>query len=155
MHFRIQGLPAANFLRLAGLDEHELAERGVLRRVADSFPGYPDRIALRDAQPGESLLLLNYEHQSAASPYRASHAIFVLEGERQTFDEIDVVPDVMRRRVLSLRAFDEQGMIVGAELVDGKEFEAGIELLLAQPETAYVHAHYAKFGCYAARVDRA
>lgn len=155
MHFRIQGLPAANFLPLAGLDEQALAERGVLRRVADSFPGYPDRVALRDAQPGESLLLLNYEHQSAASPYRASHAIFVLEGERRTFDEIDVVPEVLRRRMLSLRAFDGQGMIVGAELVDGKEFEAGIELLLKQPEAAYVHAHYAKFGCYAARVDRA
>lgn len=155
MHFRIRGLPAAQFLPLAGLGEQELAARGVLRRVADEFPGYPDRVALRDAQPGEKLLLLNFEHQPAASPYRASHAIFVLEGERQSFDAVDVVPDVLRRRMLSLRAFDDEGMIVGAELVDGQAFEAGIEQLLARPEAAYVHAHYAKYGCYAARVDRA
>ena len=155
MHFRIRGLPAEIFLPLAGLTEQELAARGVRRRVADSHPGFPDRVALRDAQPGERVLLLNFEHQPVASPYRSSHAIFVIEGERETFDTIDVVPVTLRRRVLFLRAFDEFGMIVGAELVEGNEFEAGIERLFAAPESAYVHAHYAKYGCYAARVDRA
>ena len=154
MHFRIQGLPAARFLPLAGLSEQELAARGVHRRVAHQSPGFPDRIALRDAEPGERVLLLNFEHQPAASPYRASHAIFVIEGEQDTFDAIDVVPEVMRRRILSLRAFDEAGMIVGAELSDGKEVERVLEALFGLHETAYIHAHYAKFGCYAARVDR-
>ena len=125
------------------------------RRVADQCPGFPDRIALGDAQPGERVLLLNFEHQPACSPYRSSHAIFVIEGERNTFDAVDVVPEVLRRRVLSLRAFDEGGMIVGAELADGRELEGSLETLFALPAAAYVHVHYAKYGCYAARADRA
>ena len=155
MHFRIRGLAAGLFLPLAGLTDRELAGRGVQRRVAEPGSRFPDRIALRDAEPGESVLLLNFEHQPAPTPYRASHAIFVLEGERESFDGIDVVPPALRSRILSLRAFDAAGMIVGAELVDGREAEGAIESLLALPEAAYLHAHYAKFGCYAARVDRA
>jgi len=155
MHFRIQGLPAATFLPLAGLSDEELAARGVVRRVADQCPGFPDRIALRDAEPGERVLLLNYEHQPADSPYRSRHAIFVIEGEQETFDAVDSVPEVLRRRTLSLRAFDEAGMIVGAELAEGTQVEQAMEQLLAAPAAAYLHVHYAKYGCYAARVDRA
>ena len=155
MHFRIQGLPAATFLPLAGLSDRELAARGVQRRVADQHPGFPDRVALRDAEPGERVLLLNYEHQPAASPYRSSHAIFVIEGEDATFDAVDQVPAVLRRRTLSLRAFDTAGMIVGAELAEGMAIEQAVEQLLAVPAAAYLHVHYAKYGCYAARIDRA
>ena len=155
MHFRIRGLPAELFLPLAGLSDAELAAKGVHRKVAGRDSGFPDRVALRDAKDGERVLLLNFEHQPAASPYRASHAIFVLEGEHETFDAMDTVPDALRRRILSLRAFDDAGMIVGAELVDGREVEDAIEGLFALPGAAYLHAHYAKYGCYAARVDRA
>ena len=155
MHFRIRGLPAGLFLPLAGLTDQELAARGVHRQVADSHPGFPDRVALRDAEPGERVLLLNFEHQPAPTPYRASHAIFVIEGEGETFDAQDVVPAALRSRMLSLRAFDDAGMIVGAELADGRQVEGAIEGLLARPEAAYLHVHYAKYGCYAARVDRA
>jgi len=155
MHFRIRGLPAETFLALADLTDDELAARGVQRRVADKHPGFPDRVALRDAEPGERVLLLNFEHQSASSPYRSSHAIFVIEGEQETFDAIDSVPETLRRRTLSLRAFDDAGMIVDAELVEGQELETGIERLFALPQAEYIHVHYAKFGCYAARVDRA
>lgn len=155
MHFRIRGLPATHFLPLAGLSDQELAARGVQRRVADQCPGFPDRVALRDAEPGERVLLLNFEHQPASTPYRSSHAIFVIEGERTTFDAVDVVPGVLRRRMLSLRGFDATGMIVGAELVDGRDMEPALAVLFGLPATAYVHVHYAKFGCYAARADRA
>ena len=72
-----------------------------------------------------------------------------------TYDAVDAVPDQLRRRMLSLRAFDETGMIVGAELVDGRKLEDGIATLLADERAAYLHAHFAKFGCYAARIARA
>ena len=155
MHFRILGLPAASFLPLYGLADDALAAQGVQRRLVDAHPGFPDRVALRDAEPGEQVLLLNFEHQPADSPYRSRHAIFVIEGERDTYEGIDTVPAVLRRRVLSLRAFDAQGMIVDASLVDGREAEGEIGRLLALPSAAYLHAHYAKYGCYAARIERA
>ncbi|MBL8833415.1 MAG: DUF1203 domain-containing protein [Rhodospirillales bacterium] len=155
MDFRIRGLSPEPFVPLYGLADAELAARGIVRRVADSCPGFPDRIELRDAEPGESLLLLNHVHQPANSPYRASHAIFVREGARETFDRINEVPPAMRPRLLSLRAFDAAGMIVDADIADGQAVEPVIERLLADRRAEYLHAHYAKFGCYAARIERA
>ncbi|HTT44370.1 MAG TPA: DUF1203 domain-containing protein [Steroidobacteraceae bacterium] len=155
MAFRITGLPAANFEPLFGLSDAELARRGVTRVVADQAPGFPDRVELRDAAPGETLLLLNYEHQPARNAYRASHAIFVREGARATYNQIDEVPAVLRARMISLRAFDAHDLMVDADLADGRELEPAIERLLQRNDVAYLHAHYAKRGCYAARIERA
>ena len=155
MSFRIQGLPASHFAHLVGASDDQLSQAGALRvRISEPHVA-PDRIALRDAEPGETVLLLNYEHQRAATPYRSRHAIYVIEGEQRTFDAVDEVPDVLRRRMLSLRAFDEQGMMIDADLADGREVEPLIERLLANPQAAYIHAHYARRGCFAARIGRA
>lgn len=155
MDFRIKGLPAAEFAHLAGLDEARLAQLGIERvRIAEPHSA-PDRISLRDAEVGETVLLLNYEHQPADSPYRSRHAIYVIEGEQRTFDEVNAVPDVMRRRLLSLRAFDARGMMVDADVVEGARVEPLIERLLGDARTAYVQAHYARRGCFAARIERA
>jgi len=155
MSFRITGLLPALFMPLYGLSEENLAERGIKRYIADSNQGYPDRIELRDAEPGESLLLLNYTHQPADTPYRASHAIFVREGANTAYDDIDLIPTALRIRPLSLRAFDANHMMLRADLTDGGEMETLIKTFLANPAVAYIHAHYAKRGCYAARIDRA
>ena len=155
MSYRITGLPPENFQDLLGLSDAALAERGACRVVADAKPGFPDRITLRDAEIGDSLLLLNYTHQPAANPYRASHAIFVLEDAREVYDQVGEIPQVMRSRVMSLRAFDEQHVMLDAELAQGVELEGVIDRLLADPRVSYLQAHYAKRGCYAARIERA
>jgi hypothetical protein len=154
MSFRITGLPAAEFADLFTLSADGLRARRAVRQIADARLSYPCRISLSDAELGEHVILVNYEHQRANSPYRASHAIYVREGE-VTYDAVDEVPDQLRRRMLSLRAFDGDGMIVGADLVDGTVLETSIATLLADKRAAYLHAHFAKYGCYAARVERA
>ena len=155
MSFRITGLSADQFRPLFGLLDEELAARGARRVVADAKPGFPDRIALSDAEPGERLLLVNYTHQPADNPFRASHAIFVRENACQTYDRIDEVPEALRSRLISLRAFDASDMMVDADAVDGRELETAVARLFASPEVKYIQAHYAKRGCYAARVERA
>ena len=57
--------------------------------------------------------------------------------------------------MLAVRAFDHDAMMVGWELVDGNELEGVIERLFANPRAAYLHAHFAAPGCYAARIERA
>jgi hypothetical protein len=99
-------------------------------------------------------LLLNYTHQPASNPYRASHAIFVAEGAKQRYDRIDEVPPAMRIRTLSLRAFDANDLIVAADLVEGHKVEELIGRFFDNPQVAYIQAHYAKYGCYASRIDR-
>ena len=155
MTFRIRGLAPQPFQPLFALTDDALAGQGIRRCIADVSPGYPDRIELRDAEPGESLLLLNYVHQPAETPYRASHAIFVLEGATQRFDREGEIAPALRRRLLSLRALDGADLLVDAEVVHGREVEPVIERLLENPLAQYLHAHYAKPGCYAARIDRA
>jgi len=152
MSFRITGLPAQAFAHLFSLSDAQLAEHNAVREIA---PGrYPCRISLTDAEPGDTLILVNHLHQPADSPYRSRHAIYVREGET-TYDAIDAVPDQLRRRTLSVRGFDDAGMITDADLVEGTQLEGLIDRFLGNARTRYLHVHFAKPGCYAARVDRA
>ena len=155
MDFRISGLPLASFAPLFALSDAELAARDIVRTVADTKPGFPCRVSLRDAEAGESLLLLNYEHLPVTSPYRSRHAIYVRENATEAQLDVNEVPEVLRTRLLSLRAFDEAGMMIGADVVQGRDCATTIEQMLSRPEVRYLHIHNAKPGCFAARVDRA
>lgn len=155
MSFRVTGLDPAPFRPLFGLDDAALATHGARRCIADAKPGYPDRIELRDAEPGESLILLNYTHQPADNPYRASHAIFVREGAEVAGIFVDEIPKALAIRPISLRAFDARDEMIDADVIDGNALGPLIERMLARPGVAYLHAHYAKRGCYAARIERA
>ena len=146
MTFRITGLAPDPFRPLFGLDDAALASHGAIRYRVDSGFGFPDRIELRDAAPGETVLLVNHVHQPADTPFRAAHAIFVREGATTLFDAIDTVPDVLRRRMLSLRAFDAAHMMVDAALVDGREADAAIARLFTSPAIEYLLAHFATRG---------
>lgn len=152
MAFRILGLPANNFTHLFALSDRDLAAQGGVRRTADG--NYPCRVSLTDSQPGEELLLVNYEHHAVDSPYRMRFAIFVREGD-QTYDELNEIPEQLRKRTLAVRSFDANGMMVDNRLVDGQEIEPVIEKLLTPSKVAYLHVHFAAAGCYAARVERA
>lgn len=132
-----------------------MAAVGVKRYVADKTPGFPDRVEMRDGNPGETFLLLNHMCQPANTPYRATHAIFVRENATETYDCVGEVPDVMRVRLLSLRAFDGANMMVDADVVDGKDIEPLIGRMFANRAVRYIHVHNAKRGCYSGRIDRA
>lgn len=154
MSFRISGLPAEPFAEWFALPDEALAERRARRVAADREHAFPCRISLTDARPGQSLILLNYEHQAADSPYRASHAIYIGEGSAQ-FDRVDDVPDQLRRRLLSVRGFDDEGMMRDADVAAGTALEPLIERLFSDNAVRYLHVHTAKYGCYLARIDRA
>ena len=153
--YRISGLPLADFEPLFGLDDEALEARGARRVVAANKPGYPCRVTLEDAEPGETLILLNYEHQPAQTPYRSGHAVFVREkaSAEAVFD--NEVPPLLASRLLSVRAYDEAGMMLDADCVEGTELEPLIARMFDDPRTAYLHVHNAKRGCFAARVERA
>ena len=155
MSYRVLGLDPGPFRHLYGLSEAELAAHGVRVHIADATPGYPDRVELRDAAPGERVLLLNHTHQPADTPYRASHAIFVRDGAEHVYDRVGEVPEPLRLRLISLRAFDSAHLMVEADVVPGEALENVIALFLGNPDVAYLHAHYAKRGCFAARIERA
>ena len=155
MSFTVSSLPLEPFAPLFALDDAALAERGMLRVVADAPFAFPCRVTLDDAAPGETLILLNHEHQAADTPFRSRYAIYVREAAQAPASTTDALPPALRRRLLSLRAFDQDGMMRAADIVEGARAEALIATLFEDPQIAYLHAHYAKWGCYAARIDKA
>ena len=154
MGFQITALSADEFSHLFGLDDESLAMHGARRMTVDVKPGYPCRVTLVDAEPEESVLLVNYEHLAVNTPYRSAHAVFVREGATTCPPLVDRIPEQLRIRLLSIRAFDANGMMVDADVVHGEESEPIVRRLLDGPRVDYLHIHNAKPGCYASRVDR-
>lgn len=154
MDFQISALDVDQFRHLFDMKTEDLAERAVLRSVADSKPGYPCRVSLEDAVVGESVLLMNYEHQAASTPFRSSHAIYVREDACHARPAVNEVPAMLKTRLLSVRAFDAVGMMIAADVVAGDELEQLLERMLADSSAESIHIHNAKLGCYLAMAER-
>jgi Protein of unknown function (DUF1203) len=155
MSFRYKGLPVASFESYLRMSNAELAAVGARRMIADEKPSFPCRVTLEDAEIGERVLLLSFRHQDAHSPFKASGPVFVRETARETYDS-NVPPPVFRAgRLLSARAYDAAGMMVDADVTESDDLELLLGKLFARDDTDYVHVHYARRGCFAARVERA
>jgi hypothetical protein len=155
--FILRGLAPDTFAPLFLLPDVVLSARQMQRlTVPDTATtGFPCRISLVDAQPGEQVLLLPYQHQPAESPYRASGPIFVRRGARSAVLGTDEVPATMLRRLLSVRAYDHAHRIIAAEVCEGTAVAAWLQARFDDRAVDYVHVHHARYGCYSCRADRA
>ena len=154
MTYRISGLEPADFAALRGADEATLAAHNARRVVAANKPGFPCRVTLEDAEPGESLILLHHVSHDVATPFRSAYAIYVRETAEQAATFVDELPPVFANRPLAFRAFDAEGMLRSASLAGPGEADAAIRNLFDEPDIAYIDAHNAAHGCFAARVER-
>ena len=154
MSFRVLGLSPDQFRPLFAMADAQLHQLGARRVIADD-PSMPCRVSMEHAELGEELLLLNFEHQPANTPYRATHAIYVRKVADRAFEAVDTVPEVLASRLLAIRAFDGQHMMIDAEVCEGTQAAEMFERFLANPRTSYLQVHNARRGCYAARVERA
>ena len=152
MTYRVTGLDPKPFRPLFALSDEQLEQRG-MRRMTVTNGRFPCRVSLVDRPVGEDVILLNHVSHDVANPYRASHAIFVANAERAEF--VAKVPPVFEPRVLSLRAFDKDGMMADALITQPGEADAGIRKLFANPEIVTIHAHNAARGCFSAKIERA
>ena len=153
--FQLVGLSSEPFAALFDLSSRELQERNARRVVADASSGYPCRVSLQDAKPGDELLLLPYDHQPADSPYRSSGPIFVRRGASQRVLPVNEVPEYVTRRLMSLRGYDAAHLIVAAEVCEGRDAAKTIQAMFADPAVEYIHLHNAKRGCYSCLARRA
>lgn len=154
MAYRIAGLERETFEPLFALDDEALAARNARRVTADSPTGYPCRVSLVDAAPGERLILLNHVSHDVPTPFRTAYGIYVREAAGAPPCYRDEVPAYLGRRTLGLRGFDAEGMLKAALLALPGETDARIRELFARPDIASIHAHNAAHGCFLARVER-
>lgn len=152
--YQLVGLSHEPFADLFGMTEEQLRSRGARRIVADSGQGFPCRVSLQDAQQGEELLLLPYEHQAVDSPYRASGPIYVRRGARQRVLAPGELTPYVTGRLMSLRAYDADHWMIGAEVCPGTELAAELDRRFADERVAYIHLHNARPGCFSCLVQR-
>jgi hypothetical protein len=155
MNFQIKALPETAFAHFFAMTDAELADHQACRQIVTATPGTPCRVSMADAEIGETVVLLNHAHQPEKGPYRATHAIFVRLGAKQAILAVNEVPQVIRSRLISIRLFDSNHMMVDAEVAQGDAVAALIATAFDNPAIAYIHRHNAKPGCFAASVHRA
>lgn len=154
MTFTVRGLDPDRFAALFTATPKELAAHRAEWVTVDSETGFPCRVSLENARPGEAVMLLNYAHLDKETPFHASHAIYVREGVSRAADHVDVLPPALAARNLGLRGFTGDGYLHDGELAFAGEADAGIARLLADPAVAYVDIHSAAYGCFLARAER-
>lgn len=152
--FRFVALPREAFVHLFAQSDAMLARAAIRRLYVDVHPGYPCRVSLQDAEVGETVLLLSYPHHDAASPYRGAGPLFVRENAMTAFPAADEVPAMFLHRLLSVRAYDANGMMRDADVVEGGVLAGMIRRFFADPHIDYLHIHHARQGCFACRVVR-
>ena len=152
--FRLVGLEPATFIPLFDLDDAALRALGARRRVATAAQGFPCRISLQDAEIGDELLLLPFEHLAEDSPYRASGPIYVRRGAQPRQPEPGEVPPYVSARQISLRGYSARHLMVDALVCEGADVAAQIEAMFTDPKIAYAHLHNARPGCYSCRAER-
>ena len=138
---------------IQGLSPDPFAAINARRVTASADRGFPCRISLEDAKAGEALILLHHISHDVETPYRSAYAIYVRKGvDAATYT--DELPPVFKGRPLALRAFDTDGMLQTARLAGPGEADGAIRDLFADDAIAYIDAHNAAYGCFAARIER-
>jgi hypothetical protein len=153
--FIIKALAKEEFEELFTLSDLELIEKGAIRMRVDSKPGFPCRISLQDANIGDEVILLTYEHHKTASPYKASGPIFIRKHAETARLKANQIPEMLIHRQVSVRCYNVNGMMKTAKVIEGKELTTFLSETFEEKEISYVHIHNAKPGCYNCVAERA
>jgi late competence protein required for DNA uptake (superfamily II DNA/RNA helicase) len=153
-NFQIKALPYNIFTHLFSASEAELKDIGAIKMIVDEFPGFPCRVSLQDATIGEDVILLPYQHHKTDSPYQATGPIFIRKNAIDVALAINEIPTMLLHRLLSLRCYNKDGIMINATVVEGKIVSETLQELFTKKEIAYVHVHNAKPGCFNCVVER-
>jgi hypothetical protein len=150
MHIIALATEVAERWRREGVDDHGNRLTPI---VADEPASFPCRHCLRDAEPGEPMLLASHSPFALPGPYKEVGPIFVHADACARFAGGDV-PLQLRRRLLALRGYDRAQSLVDGVVVEGAALEGGLATLLANADVDWVHVRFARPGCFACRIER-
>ena len=153
-NFKLKSLPYQEFKNLFTLTDSALEKMGATRMLVDKFPGFPCRVSLQDAEVGEEVILLPYQHHKTNSPYQASGPIYVRKVAATAELGTNEIPVMFNHRLLSLRGYDKNGIMKAAEVIEGNTLKEKLQQLFDNENIAYIHIHNARPGCYNCVVER-
>lgn len=153
-NFRISAIEN-NFNHLFNLEEEALLKKGVVKMIVDAKPDYPCRVSLEDAEVGEEVVLLPFKHHNTNSPYQSTGPIFVRKNAVRKRLNINEIPEMLLFRLLSIRVYDKNGMMIDAKTIKGKALKDEIKQVLNNSAAHYIQIHNSSPGCYNCQVNRA
>jgi hypothetical protein len=153
-NFKLKSLEDTEFANIFELNNLELEKIGAVKMTVDEFPGFPCRVSLQDAEIGEEVILLSYQHHKTNSPYQANGPIFVRKIAKTAILETNEIPKMFNHRLLSLRGYDKNGIMKGASVTEGQNLRDQIIQTFENEDINYIHIHNAKPGCYNCVVER-
>ncbi|MDP2572136.1 DUF1203 domain-containing protein [Vibrio penaeicida] len=154
-NFIVKPLEKNIFDELLNKSEEQLAEVNARWLFADSKPGYPCRVSLKEAEVGEKVLLVPFKYHDVLSPYQGTGPIFIRENAETAQLDINEIPEILTKRLLSVRAYNSENLMIHAETVQGEEFKTSIRNQFLNGEVAYLQIHNANPGCFNCNVLRA
>jgi len=143
-----------NFNHLFSLNKEELTSKGIVKIIADEKPGFPCRVSLEDAAIGEEIILLPFQHHKTNSPYQSSGPIFVRKNAKSSNLKINEIPKMLLHRLLSLRIYDDKGMMIDAKTIEGKTIKNEIGIIFTNNLVSYIQIHNSSPGCYNCQVNK-
>jgi hypothetical protein len=144
--------------RLIAIDSNtanRLRRGGGPTYVADEKPGYPCRQCRRDAEIGEELVLVSHDPFDQDSPYRSASPILLHLQPCKVAAPNAEIPSQLTGRQLSVRAFDQDAMMIDASIIDGADLATNLDRLFGNENTNRIHIHNASRGCWAVTAERA
>jgi hypothetical protein len=143
-----------NFNQLFNLTKEELKSKGAVKMIVDEKPGYPCRASLEDAEIGEEIILFPFQHHKTDSPYQSSGPIFVRRNAKNPNLDVNEIPKMLLHRLLSLRVYDNTGMMIDAKTTEGEKLKNEIEVIFNNNSAHYIQIHNSSPGCYNCQVNR-
>jgi len=153
-NFQIKALEAETFAPLFSLDKPALEKIRAIKMIVDKKPGYPCRVSLEDATPGEEVMLLTYQHHQTNSPYQSSGPIFIRKNAVTAKPGINEIPAMLHHRLLSIRAYNHAGIMKESSVTEGAGLKAVLMKIFDNTDIEYIHIHNAKAGCFNCVAER-
>jgi hypothetical protein len=144
--------PLAQQLRAMRRTDDGLTPR---RQIVEPDGAAPCRHCLKEASPGDAVILTSLSPFSNHGPYNERGPIFIHADACPRHETSSAIPDVVARRFVVIRAYSAAEDIIDADLTEGRDAFRLIERLLANKDAAFLHIRTARFGCYLCRVERA
>jgi hypothetical protein len=138
-------------IRAAGADE--AGNRVSVRVVTEG--GSPLRCCLREAVPGDRLLLIAYTPPGTRGAYAERGPVFIHAEPCDGYPTPGRYPPGLSHRQQVVRAYNHDGQIADGVLAsDGEQAMTVISDLLGRPGVALVHLRNVGYGCYNFAVRR-
>lgn len=153
--FQILPISEEAFAHLLQLNDDELASNYAVRQTVDVHPGFPCRFSLEDAPIGEEVLLFPFAHLQSEGPYHASGPVFVRTSTQGFMPAVNQVPNMLKLRAQSIRAYNADNIMIAATVVKGEAVKTTLQKMFANTLIVEVHLHNAKPGCFNCKAVRA